>query len=240
VAAQNADPKLVFTIGSQVNNDRPFRCSYKPSNDFNSPDSYFAGMGPMLDSHNSMGPANRAFYFLAQGASGDRTQETYSEFLPGGMKGVGNDKAIKLWFHAMATKVTDPTSGYYEIREAMIASAKELHGENSPEAAAVQNAFAAIAVGSPAGENSAARIQLADPEGAPAGSGYLLVAPCAQPVALPVPTVTAVLDPTYTWTEVQTRHDKNPRSHMGFRGFSYSATVNAYSAGTPMRSRARA
>jgi aerobic C4-dicarboxylate transport protein len=40
--------------------------------------------------------------------------------------------------------------------------------------------------------------------------------------------------------EVQTRHDKNPRSHMGFRGFSYSATVNAYSAGTPMRSRARA
>jgi|GEM_PF-1468018 len=199
IAAQNSDPKQVFTIGAQVNDGEPFRTSYKPSLDFSSPNSYFAGMGTMLDSHNSMGPANRAFYFLAQGASSDATQDTYSEFLPSGMQGIGNDKAIKLWYHAMATKVTDPASGYYEIRDVMIASAKELHGDNSPEVAAVQNAFAAISVGGAAGENATARVQLTDPAGATAGSGYLLVAPCAQVVALPLPTVTNAQDLSYTW-----------------------------------------
>jgi len=36
-------------------------------------------------------------------------------------------------------------------------------------------------------------------------------------------------------TEVHTRMNENPRSHKGFRGFSFSVTANSYAMATPIR-----
>ena len=42
------------------------------------------------------------------------------------------------------------------------------------------------------------------------------------------------------WTEVQTTETRNPRSHMGFRGFLISGNANSYAIATPIRAKALA
>jgi len=101
-----------------------------------------------LDPHFGAGPMERAFYFLAEGASRDPHAPSHSAFLPGGMRGIGIDAAARIWFEALVAYL-QPNSDYLRAREAALRAAALLHGADSPQERAVARAFAAIHVGSP-------------------------------------------------------------------------------------------
>ena len=150
-----------WTIGEQLEADpsKPMRYMYKPNLDGMSPDFWYPDIQSM-DVHYSGGPMNRAFYFLSAGADTSGPASTASNtpayglssvnFLPGGMTGIGNDKAARIWYRALTSYLTT-TSGYFEARKACQRAATDLYGAMSSELAAVNNAFAAINVGNPAG-----------------------------------------------------------------------------------------
>jgi len=133
-----------WTIGGDLGGT-PFRYLDRPSRDGVSPDEWSPGLR-RLDVHLSSGPMNRAFYFLAQGASADPQSHAYSRRLPGGMTGLGNDKAIQLWWRTLSTRLT-PASGYRQARAGMLQAARELYGKGGPEEKAAALAFRAIHVG---------------------------------------------------------------------------------------------
>jgi Zn-dependent metalloprotease len=199
-APDGDDTLHLWTIGGQVfGKDTPLRYMYKPSLDGFSYDTWFSGIG-IDDSHYVCGPANRAFFFLAQGASKDATQPTYTEYLPDGMDGVGNDKAIRILYNAMATKIKDPASGYDGLRAGMIESATELFGEGSKEVAAVMSAYAGVNLGVPEGAQPA--VQIAFPVTPEQARVFAIpssfVAPAGIPVKVPVPVVTNASNTSYT------------------------------------------
>jgi Zn-dependent metalloprotease len=146
IPAPNLHGYTPWTIGSQISNP-PLRFMYKPSKDTASPDAWYFDIG-QLDVHYSSGPMNRAMYFLSNGATTTPTDDTYSSYLPGGMTGIGNDKASKIWYRVMTTGLTS-SSNYHDARIACESAASFLYG--ATELAAVQNAFAAINVGPAAG-----------------------------------------------------------------------------------------
>ncbi len=194
------DPLHVFTIGGQLSKKgEPLRWFYKPSLDGYSYDGWFDGIG-LDDVHFTSGPGNRAFYFLAQGASSDPQSPRHSPYLPGGMTGIGNDKAIKVWFRSITTKLTDPASDYHVLRAAMVASAGELYG--AAEVAAVENAFAAINVGAPPGGAEPVTVKIrVDPVIAKNMTDtHIVVVPTMVPSPLPAPEVTGTPDKSFTWT----------------------------------------
>lgn len=123
----------------------PLRYMYKPSLDGASADGLYDGLD-LMDVHYSSGPLNRMFFFLSAGASSDSTKDTFSPYLPGGMKGIGNDKAARIWFKAMTEHLAQDAD-YPAAREASILAAKELYGAGSAEEIAVRQAFSAINVG---------------------------------------------------------------------------------------------
>ena len=137
-----------FLIGDQLS-ATPLRYMYKPSKDGHSPDAWKNGIGSS-DVHYSSGPMNHAFFFLSQGASDVSTSDYYSSYLPAGMKGIGNDKAARIAFRALTTKMTASTN-YAGARTAFLAAATDLYGATSDEYAAVEDAFGAINVGKPHG-----------------------------------------------------------------------------------------
>ncbi len=195
----------LWTTGPQLSKDgvTPMRWLYKPSKDGMSYDAWFDGVG-IDDCHFSMGPGIRAFYFLSRGASSDAKQETYSAYLPGGMAGIGNDKAIHIWYHAMATKVTDAMADYHAIRESMIASAKELYpgtgDADSAEMAAMKNAFAAVNVGAPASGKEPVSVSFAYDPNCDLGYKKIIVWPALVSMPLPKPTVSHAADTSVTWS----------------------------------------
>jgi len=123
----------------------PLRFMIKPSLDGFSPDAWSPDLDD-LDVHFSSGPMNRAFYFLAQGASARRTEDSYSAFLPKGMDGIGNDKALRIWWRALSVYLTQ-ASRYVDARSGALQAAEDLYGQDSPEVWAVRRAFKAINVG---------------------------------------------------------------------------------------------
>ena len=137
-----------FLIGDQLSTP-PLRYMNKPSKDGKSPDAWKSTLGS-LDVHYSSGPMNRAFYFLSAGASKVTTDDGYSSYLPSGMTGIGNDKAARIAYRALATKMTANTN-YAGARTAFLAAATDLYGATSPEFEAVENAFGGINVGKPHG-----------------------------------------------------------------------------------------
>ncbi|MGY6276160.1 Ig-like domain-containing protein [Methylomonas sp. MgM2] len=121
------------------------RFLYKPSKDGKSADAWSPSL-QNLDVHYSSGPMNRAFYFLSQGAT--TSGDTSSSYLPQGMKGIGNDKAAKIWYRALTTYMIASTD-YLGARVANIQAVRDLFPVSGPEEIAVWNAFAAINVGDP-------------------------------------------------------------------------------------------
>ena len=134
-----------WLMGAQIS-DAPLRSMIHPSIDGVSSDIWYAGI-QYLDVHYSSGPLNRFFYFLSQGASPDPDSDSYSPYLPGGMKGIGNDHAAHIWYTAM-TEWLMPLARYADARNAAINAAEEDYGPGTPEVDAVKKAFAAINVGS--------------------------------------------------------------------------------------------
>ncbi|NWJ41139.1 MAG: M4 family metallopeptidase [Geothrix sp.] len=124
----------------------PLRYMQKPSLDGRSPDAWSSNLAS-LDVHFSSGPMNRAFYFLSQGSSSSASSSAYSSYLPAGMSGLGNDRAMRIWWRTLTTRLTS-SSNYLAARNGAIAAAKELYGAGSTEEKAVWNAFAGINVGS--------------------------------------------------------------------------------------------
>ncbi|WAR43985.1 Ig-like domain-containing protein [Methylomonas rapida] len=135
-----------WTHGEQITTPAyplKMRFMYKPSKDGKSADAWSPTL-QNLDVHYSSGPMNRAFYFLSQGAT--TSGETSSNYLPQGMKGIGNDKAAKIWYRALTTYMTSSTD-YLGARIANIQAARDLFPAGGAEEIAVWNAFAAINVG---------------------------------------------------------------------------------------------
>jgi Zn-dependent metalloprotease len=136
-----------WTIGEQLATpsfNHPLRYMYKPSLDGASKDAWSSSL-KRLDVHYSSGPANRMFYFLSQGASNVSSSNFYSSYLPGGMTGIGNDKAARIWFKALVSYMTSSTT-YAGAKTACLNAATSLYGATSAEYAAVVNAFKAINV----------------------------------------------------------------------------------------------
>ncbi|MFI8520452.1 M4 family metallopeptidase [Streptomyces sp. NPDC085481] len=150
--ANNAQDKGDYLVGEKIDirgNGTPLRYMDKPSKDGSSKDSWYSGLGG-IDVHYSSGPANHWYYLLSEG-SGTKTINgvTYdsptSDGLP--VTGIGRDKASLIWFKALTTKFSSNTN-YAGARTGTVAAATELYGAGSPEVTAVENAWAAIAVGS--------------------------------------------------------------------------------------------
>ncbi len=200
----------VWTTGRQITQDHSaIRTMYKPSLDGYSYDQWFDGMY-LDDVHFTMGPGNRAFYFLAQGASTTKGDLTYSPLLPGGMAGIGNDKAARIWFRAITTKLADPHMDYQGLRTILIETAAELFGEGGTEVTAVKNAFAAVNVGASAGGTEPVlvsippQIEVGDDDGGVAWhsvtNGFVIVPMTGVAQVLPVPTIARATDLEYTWS----------------------------------------
>lgn len=97
-----------------------------------------------LGPHMASGPMNRAFYFLASGATAGGVGST--PYLPSGMAGIGNDSAFRVWYRAMNYYFTTMTD-YAGARQALITASRDLFGPGSPAEQAVWNAMRGINVG---------------------------------------------------------------------------------------------
>ncbi len=147
-----------WAIARRSSAGAPLRYMYRPSLDGISADAWYDGL-EMDDVHFSSGPLNRMFYFLSQGASADPSSDVHSVYLPGGMAGIGNDRAARIWFKA-TTEHLAPDADYDAARTAAVTAAQELHGAGSVEEAAVRSAFAAINVGAAPGQPEPVRVRL--------------------------------------------------------------------------------
>ena len=147
-----------WMIGVKSGRGTPLRWMANPDRDLFSANEWFDGLR-WLDVHFSSGPLNRWFYFLSQGASADATSDTHSAYLPGGMAGIGNDKAGRIFFHALTAYMT-PEEDYAAARESVLLAATDLHGAGSPEVAAVEDAFAAINVGGAHGQPAPVKVTI--------------------------------------------------------------------------------
>jgi len=135
-----------WSIGSDLASP-PLRYMDRPSRDGFSPDAWTPSLGD-LDVHQSSGPMNRAFYFLSQGADPRKRSDSHSAYLPKGMRGIGNEKALLIWWRTLSTYLT-PASGYLDARHGAIRAAEDLYGACSPESVAVRLAFHGINVDEP-------------------------------------------------------------------------------------------
>jgi Zn-dependent metalloprotease len=153
--ANNSTDVGDYLIGEKIdiNGDgTPLRYMDKPSKDGGSADSWYSGVGN-LDVHYSSGVANHFFYLLSEGSgakviNGVSYNSPTSDGLP--VTGIGRDKALQIWYRALTTKFTS-TTNYASARTGTLAAAGELYGTTSAEYKAVQDAWAAVAVGSRSG-----------------------------------------------------------------------------------------
>ncbi|WP_225837979.1 M4 family metallopeptidase [Streptomyces sp. NK08204] len=149
--ANNSTDVGDYLIGEKIDingNGTPLRYMDKPSKDGGSKDSWYSGLGS-LDVHYSSGPANHFFYLLSEGSgakviNGVSYNSPTADGLP--VTGIGRDKALQIWYRALTTKFTS-TTNYAGARTGTLAAAGELYGTSSAEYKAVQDAWAAVAVG---------------------------------------------------------------------------------------------
>jgi Zn-dependent metalloprotease len=153
--ANNSTDVGDYLIGEKIDingNGTPLRYMDKPSKDGASKDSWYSGIGS-IDVHYSSGPANHFFYLLSEGSgtkviNGVTYNSPTSDGLP--VTGIGRAKALQIWYRALTTKFTS-TTNYAGARTGTLAAAGELYGTTSAEYKAVQDAWAAVAVGSRSG-----------------------------------------------------------------------------------------
>ncbi|MER5825616.1 M4 family metallopeptidase [Streptomyces mirabilis] len=150
--ANNASDPGDYLIGEKINingDGTPLRYMDKPSKDGGSADNWSSSVGG-LDVHYSSGVANHFFYLLSEGSgakviNGVSYNSPTADGLP--VTGIGRDKALQIWYRALTTKFTS-TTNYAAARTGTLAATGELYGTTSAEYTAVQNAWAAVKVGS--------------------------------------------------------------------------------------------
>lgn len=132
------------------------RAMDRPSDDGFSGDQWYDGLED-LGPHAASGPVDRFFVLLAQGVSTDAASPRYSAYLPGGMPGLGNDRAARIWYKAL-TEQLFAADDFDAARAATIAAAKDLYGAGATEEQSVMKAWAAVNVGSAPGEATRVRV----------------------------------------------------------------------------------
>ncbi|MFC0599405.1 M4 family metallopeptidase [Streptomyces palmae] len=140
-----------YLIGEKIdiNGDgTPLRYMDKPSKDGASKDSWYSGVGN-VDVHYSSGIANHWFYLASEGSgtkviNGVTYNSTTSDGLP--VTGIGRAAAEKIWFKALAEKMTSNTN-YAGARDATLWAAGQLYGVGSATYNNVANAWAGVNVG---------------------------------------------------------------------------------------------
>ena len=153
-----------WVIGTGPGNGMPLRWMNHPSLDHRSADAWYDGI-KYLDGHYSMGAINRALYFLANGASSQSGNDAYSTYLPGGMTGIGNDAAARIWYKTVTEQLLSDGTGsitMLDARNAAVASAEDLYGQGSTQTIAVENAFAAANIGVAPGQAPRTEVLFAD------------------------------------------------------------------------------
>ncbi|MFJ9806944.1 M4 family metallopeptidase [Streptomyces sp. NPDC101158] len=161
--ANNSSDQGDYLVGEKIDirgNGTPLRYMDKPSKDGSSKDAWYSGIGS-IDVHYSSGPANHFYYLLSEGSgaktvNGVNYDSPTSDGLP--VTGIGRDKASLIWFKALTTKFSSNTN-YAGARTGTVAAATELYGAGSAEVTAVENAWAAINVGTrPGGGNPGGKV----------------------------------------------------------------------------------
>ncbi len=109
---------------------------------------WYSGLEDLADEHKRALPMDHAFYFLSQGASNNPASSLFSPYLRWSMPGIGIDHAARIWVRALLTGFNGDQD-YVDARASCLTAASQLYGSSSAEYKAVQNAFAAINVGSP-------------------------------------------------------------------------------------------
>jgi Zn-dependent metalloprotease len=153
-----------WQIGAGVAHGTPLRRMDRPSWDQRSVDGWYDGM-KFLDGHFSAGPVNRALFFLAQGASANPADPSFSAFLPEGMTGIGNDAAARIWFKTVTERLHGDGSGtitFLDARREAVLAAQELFPGDPAKAIAVENAFGAVNVGDAHGKAPHLEVLFAD------------------------------------------------------------------------------
>ncbi|MFF0020719.1 MULTISPECIES: M4 family metallopeptidase [unclassified Streptomyces] len=153
--ANNSSDVGDYLIGEKIDingNGTPLRYQDKPSKDGASKDSWYSGIGS-IDVHYSSGPANHFFYLLSEGSgakviNGVSYNSPTADGLP--VTGIGREKALQIWYRALTTKFTS-TTNYAAARTGTLAATGELYGTTGAEYKAVQDAWAAVAVGARSG-----------------------------------------------------------------------------------------
>ncbi|NKZ05265.1 M4 family metallopeptidase [Actinomadura latina] len=135
-----------YTMGELIDifgNGDPLRYMYNPSLDGQSPNCWDSGNGG-LDPHYSMGPLNHWFFLTAVG-SGDHGYGNSPTCNNSTVTGIGNDKAAKIWFKALAS-YANSNEDYADARTDSLKAAADLYGTHCTEYNTVMAAWAAVDV----------------------------------------------------------------------------------------------
>ncbi len=132
-----------------------------PSESYNSQPEYYSerytGTSDNGGVHVNSSLGNKFFQLLVDGGT------WYSENNGNvTVTGIGDNDALSIWYNSMTTKFTT-TTDYYEARDLTIASAEDLFGTDSEQAVQVQNAWAAVGIGTPAGSGGGGGGSTEDP-----------------------------------------------------------------------------
>ncbi|MFO0589753.1 MAG: M4 family metallopeptidase [Polyangiaceae bacterium] len=99
------------------------------------------------EEHNAGQPFGHMFYYLTKGASNDPGSALFSPYIRWSMTGIGIDKSARIFMRAIMLGFNGD-QGYADARQSFLDAASQLYGYNGTEYKTVQNAFAAINVGS--------------------------------------------------------------------------------------------
>jgi len=147
--ANNPNDPGDYLIGEQFDlvNHVGIRRMDTPSSDGSSVDCWDPNVG-QLDVHYSSGVGNHFFYLVSEG-SGTKVINgvSYSSDTCGAppVIGIGHDDAAKIWYRALTVYMTSNTD-YHGARDATLAAATDLFGPGSPQANAVDAAWAGAGV----------------------------------------------------------------------------------------------
>jgi Zn-dependent metalloprotease len=144
--ANNSHDTPDYTMGELINingNGTPLRYMYQPSLDGASPNCYTSSNGS-LDPHYSLGPLAHWFFLLAVG-SGNHGYGNSPTCNSSTVNGIGNDKAAKIWYRALASYATS-SENYSRARTDSLKAAADLYGTHCTEYNTVDAAWAAVSV----------------------------------------------------------------------------------------------
>jgi Zn-dependent metalloprotease len=136
-----------FLIGEKIdiNGDgSPLRYMDDPKKD-NYSESCWTTATPGAEVHASSGIGNHFFFLLSNGSGKSTFGNSPTCNNAPAVKGIGRDKAARIWYRALTTKFVS-TTDYAHARLATVLASDELFGANSAESNAVKAAWTGVGV----------------------------------------------------------------------------------------------